>query len=126
MVGNNDFVIPGEYNAKPNNNIDLDRMIDKFGYEEIAEEADAYYMKGKNDNELKLIKDFITKVNNGTINNKNKAGNKFRKLKQKVTNDILRQDLIKYLEKYLFGEDIESKEKYEESIAGKGKNKKTK
>ena len=27
---------------------------------------------------------------------------------QNVTNNILRQDLIKYLEKYLFGEDIES------------------
>ena len=107
MIDNNEFVIPGEYNAKPNNNIDLDWMIDKDGYEEIAEEADTYYMKGKNDNELKLIKDFITKINNGTINNKNKAGNEFRKLKQKV----------KYLEKYLFGEDIESKEKYEESIA---------
>ena len=93
-------------------------MIDKDGYEEIAEEADTYYMKGKNDNELKLVKDFKTKINNGTISNKNKAGNEFRKLKQKVTNDILRQDLIKYLEKYLFGEDIESKEKYdEESIA---------
>ena len=117
MIDNNEFVIPGEYNTKPNNNIDLDLMIDKDGYEETAEEADAYCMKGKNDNELKLIKDFITKINNGTINNKNKAGNEFRKLKQKVTNDILRQDLIKYLEKYLFGEDIESKEKYEESIA---------
>ena len=32
-------------------------------------------------------------------------------------NDILRQYLIKYLEKYLFGDDIESEEKYEESIA---------
>ena len=33
-------------------------------------------------------------------------------------NDILRpRNIIKYLEKYLFGEDIESKEKYEESIA---------
>ena len=69
-------------------------MIDKDGYEEIAEEADTYYMKGKYDNELKLIKDFITKINNGTINKKNKAGNEFRKLKQKVTNDILRQDLL--------------------------------
>ena len=117
MIDNNEFVIPGEYNTKPNNNIDLDWMIDKDGYEEIAEEADIYYMKGKNDNELKLIKDFITEINNVTINNKNKAGNEFRKLKQKVTNDILIQDLIKYLEKYLFGEDIESKEKYEESIA---------
>ena len=113
MIDNNKFVIPGEYNAKPNVNIDLDWMIDKDGYEEIAEEVDSDYMKGKNDNKLKLIKDFITKINNGTINNKNKAGNEFRKLKQKVTNDILRQDLIKYLEKYLFGEDIEPKEKYE-------------
>ena len=114
MINSNEFIIPREYNAKPNNNIDLDWMIDKDGYEETAEEADAYYMKRKNDNELKLIKDFITKINNGVINNKNKAGNEFRKLKQKVTNDILRQDLMKYLEKYFFGEDIE---KYEESIA---------
>ena len=73
-------------------------------------------MKGKNNNELTLVKDFITKINNGTINNKNKAGNEFRKLKQKVTNDILRQDLIKYLERYLFGEDIESAEKQADKI----------
>ena len=74
-------------------------------------------MKGNNDNELKLIKDFITKTNNGVINNKNKARNKFRELKQKVTNDGLRQDLIKYLERYLFEEDIEPGEEYEENIA---------
>ena len=95
-------------------------MNDKIGYEETAEEVNTDYMKGNNDNELKLIKDFLTKINNGTINNKNKAGNEFRKLKQKVTNDRLRQDLIKDLERYIFGEDIESiepEEKYEESIA---------
>ena len=79
-------------------------MIDKDGYEEIAEEADAYYMKGRSDNELKLIKDFIIKVNNGTINNENKAENEFKKLKQKVTNGILRKELIKDLERYFFGE----------------------
>ena len=76
-------------------------------------------MKGKNNNELELIKNFITKINNGAINNKNKAGNEFRNLKQKVTNDILRQDLIKDLERYIFGENIESiepEEKYEENI----------
>ena len=55
-------------------------MNDKDGYEETAKETNMYYMKGKNDNELKLIKNFITKINNGTIN-KNKAGNEFRKLK---------------------------------------------
>ena len=85
-----------------------------------AEEAGANHMKGNNNNELKLIKDFITKINNGVINNKSKARNEFRKLKQKVTNDRLRQDLIKNLERYLFGENIENiepEEKYEESIA---------
>ena len=95
-------------------------MIDKNGYEQTAGEAGADYIKGKNDNELELIKDFITKINNGVINNKNKAGNEFRKLKQKVTNDRLKQDLIKDLERYLLGEDIENiepEEKYEESIA---------
>ena len=108
MIYNNEFKISGEYNAKPNYNIHLDWMIDKDGYEETGKEAGSDYMKGKNDNELKLIKDFIIKINNVTINNKNKAENEFRKLKQKVTNDILRQDLIKDLERYLFGEDIES------------------
>ena len=83
-------------------------------------------MKGNSDNELKLIKDFITKINNGTINKKN-AGNEFRKLKQKVTNDRLRQDLIKDLERYMFGEVIESikpEEKYEENIAERVKKQK--
>ena len=120
MIDNDEFKIPGEYYAKPNNNINLDWMNDKDGYEETAEEVGADYMKGKNDNELELIKNFITKINNGSINNKNKAGNEFRKLKQKVTNDRLRQDIIKDLERYMFGEDIESivpEEKYEESIA---------
>ena len=104
MIDNDEFKIPGEYYAGPNNNIDLDWMNDKIRYEETAKEADADYMKGNNDNELKFIKDFITKINNGSINNKNKAGNEFRKLKQKVTNDRLRQDLIKkdiFLEKIL-------------------------
>ena len=77
-------------------------------------------------NELKLIKDFTTKINNGTIN-KNNAGNEFRKLKQKVTNDRLKQDLIKDLEIYIFGEDIESiepEEKYEENIEERVKSRK--
>ena len=115
MIDKDEFKIPEEYYAKRNNNINLDWMNDKIRYEETAEEADSVYMKGNNDNELKLIKDFITKINNSTINNENKAGNVFRKLKQKVTNDRLRQDLIKDLERYMFGEDIESiepEEKY--------------
>ena len=126
MIDNDEFKISGEYYAKPNNNVNLDWMNDKIGYEETAEEADSVYMKKNNDNELKLIKDFITKINNGTINIKNKAGNEFRKLKQKVANYNLRYDLIKELEKDLFGEDLESiepEEKYEESIAERVKTK---
>ena len=118
LIDDDNFKIPRKYYAKPNNNINLDWMNNKDGYEDTADEVDSDYMKGNNDNELKLIKNFITKINNGTINNKNKAGNEFRKLKQKVT-DILKRDIIKNLEKDLFGEDIESiepEEKYEESI----------
>ena len=111
MIINNEFIIPEEYIFKPNNNVDLDWMINKNGFEETAKEARKYYMKGKNNNELKSIKDFITKINNGTIN-KNEAENVFRKLKQKVANYNLEHDFIKNLEKDLFGE-----EKYEESIA---------
>ena len=119
MIDNDKFKTPKKYYAGPNNNVDLDWMNDKIGYEETGEEADSVYMKKNDDNELKLIKDFITKINNGSINNKNKAANKFRKLKQKVTNYRLRQDLIKDLERYIFGEDLESiepEEKYQESI----------
>ena len=120
LRNDDNFRLPGKYYAKPLSNIDLSWINDVEGYKETAGEADAHYMKGNNDNELKLIKDFITKINSGVINNKNKAGNEFRKLKQKVTNDRLRQGLIKDLERYLFGENIENielEEEYAESIA---------
>ena len=126
MIDNDELKIPEKYYAGLNNNVDLDWMNDKIRYEETAEEADTDYMKGNNDNELKLIKYFITKINNGTIN-KNNAGNEIRKLKQKVTNDRLKQDLIKDLERYIFEEDIKSvepEEKYEESMAERVKTKK--
>ena len=70
-------------------------MNDKVRYEETAEETYTDYMKGNNYNELKLIKDFITKINNGAINNKKKTGNGFIKLKQKVTDNILKEILLK-------------------------------
>ena len=119
MIDNDEFKIPGEYIFKPNNNVDLDWMNDKGGFEGTAERMEKYFVKEENNNELKLIKDFITKINNGTFN-KNKAGNEFKNLKQKVTNYDLRYDFIKELERDLFGEDIKSiepEEKYEESIA---------
>ena len=47
MIENNEFIIPEEYIFKPNNNVDLDWMNNKDGFEEISEEARKYYMKGK-------------------------------------------------------------------------------
>ena len=43
MIGNDEFKIPKKYYARPNNNINLDWMNDKTGYEETAEEAGADY-----------------------------------------------------------------------------------
>ena len=45
MIDNDEFKIHGEYYAKPNNNINLDWMIDKDGYKETAREADTDYRK---------------------------------------------------------------------------------
>ena len=75
-------------------------------------------MKGNNDKELIIIKDFITKINNGKINESN-ASSEFKKLKQKVDNDKLKHKLVKYLGKSLF----EKEEKYEESVAERVKTK---
>ena len=106
LINNDEIIIPGKYKVKG---------------------VDTKYMKEENNNDLKLIKEFITKINNGTINNKNKAGNEFRKLTQKVANYDLIYDFIKEFEKDLFGEDIESiepEEKYEENIAERVKTRK--
>ena len=57
-------------------------------------------------------------MNDGKINKSNAASN-FKKLKQKINNDKLKHDLVKHLEKSLFGEDLESiepEEKYQESV----------
>ena len=81
LINDDNFRIPGNYYAKPLSSIDLSWISDIDGYKQTEEEADTDYMKGNNDNELKVIKDFISRINNSVINNKNKAGNKFRELK---------------------------------------------
>ena len=55
LIDNDEFRIRGEYYAKPLNNINLSLMKDEEGYVETAEEAGSDYMKGKNDNELKIL-----------------------------------------------------------------------
>ena len=124
LIENDNLRIPGQYHTKPLDNTNLSWIKNKDEYEHVAD-AGSDYVKGNNDKELKIIKDFITKINNGKINKSN-ASSEFKKLKQKVNSDKLKHDLVKYLEKSLFGEDIESiepKEKFEESIAERVKTK---
>ena len=126
LIGNNNLRIPGQYYAKPLDNTNLSWIKNRDEYEHVADEAGSDYVKGNNDKELKIIKDFITKINNGKINESN-AASEFKKLKQKVNNDKLKHDLVKYLEKSLFGEGIESIEpekKHEKSIAERVKKQK--
>ena len=126
LIDNDNLRIPGQYYAKPLDNTNLSWIKNKDEYEHVADDAGGDYVKGNNDKELKIIKDFVTKINNGKINESN-AASEFKKLKQKVNNDKLKHDLVKHLEKSLFGEDIESiepKEKYEESIAERVKTRK--
>ena len=126
LIDNDNLRIPGQYYAKPLDNTNLSWIKNKDEYKHIADEAGSDYMKRNNDKELKIIKDFITKINNGKIKESN-AASEFKKLKQKVNNDKLKHDLVKYLEKSLFGEDIESiepEEKYEERIAERVKTRK--
>ena len=123
LIDNDNLRIPGQYYAKPLDNTNLSWIKNKNKHEHVADDAGSDYVKGNNDKELKIIKDFITKINNGKINESNPAS-EFKKLKQKVNNDKLKHDLVKHLEKSLFGEDIESiepEEKYQESIAEKVK-----
>ena len=126
LINNNNLRITGQYYAKPLDNTNSSWIKNKNEYKHVADDAVSDYVKGNNDKELKIVKDFITKINNGKINESNVAS-EFKKLKQKVNNDKLKHDLVKYLEKSLFREDIESikpEEKYEESIAERVKTRK--
>ena len=118
LIDNDNLRIPGQYYAKPLDNTNLSWIKNKNEYKHVADDAGSEYVKGNNDKELKIIKDFITKINNGKINESN-ASSKFKKLKQKVNNDTLKHDLIKHLEKSLF----EEEEKFEESVAERVKTK---
>ena len=98
LIDKDNLRIPGKYYAKPLDNTNLSWIKNKNEYEHVADDAGSDYVKGNNDKELKVIKDFITKINNGKINESN-AASEFKKLKQKVNNDKLKHDFVKPLEK---------------------------
>ena len=98
LIDNDNLRIPEQYFAKPLDNTNLSWIKNKDEYEHVADDAGSDYVKGNNNKELQIIKDFITKINNGKINESN-AASKFKKLKQKANNDKLKHDLVKHLEK---------------------------
>ena len=73
LIDNDNLRIPGKYYAKPLDNTNLSWIKNKDEYERVADEAGSDYVKGNNDKESKIIKDFITKINNGKINESNAA-----------------------------------------------------
>ena len=81
-IDNDNLRIPGKYYAKPLDNTNLSWIKNKDEYEHVADDAGGDYVKGNNDKELKIIKDFITKINNGKINKSN-AASEFKKFKKK-------------------------------------------
>ena len=70
LIDNDNLRIPGIYYAKPLDNTNLSWIKNKDEYEHVADDAGGDYVK-QNDKELKIIKDFITKINNGKINESN-------------------------------------------------------
>ena len=93
LINNDNLRIPGQYYARPLHNTNLCWIKNKNENEHVADEAGSHSVKGNNDKELKIIKDFITKINNGKINESN-AASEFKKLKQKVNNDKLKHNLL--------------------------------
>ena len=71
LIDNDNLRIPEQYYAKPLNNTNLSWIKNKDEYEHVAEDAGSDYVKGNNDKELKIIKDFTTQINNGKINESN-------------------------------------------------------
>ena len=71
LIDNDNLRIPEQYYAKPLNNTNLSWIKNKDEYEHVAEDAGSDYVKGNNDKELKIIKDFTTQINNDKINESN-------------------------------------------------------
>ena len=95
---------------------DIKKLIHNIGlYERISEFFNNTKDEYLNDEGIQ-IKRFLNKIDRGAINNKKYLQDEFKKLKQKINNQRLRDDQIKNLELTIFGHDYEEL-KYEESIA---------
>ena len=53
LINNDNLRIPGQYYAKPLDNISLSWIKNKDEYERVADDAGSDYVKGNNDKKIK-------------------------------------------------------------------------
>ena len=113
-IDNNKIRIGKDFITEPGS-IDLSWMYDPPLYEEISQDVFSRYNKDKDSLELLSIQSFLDHINYEYIKNKKDALSEFKTVKNNVKNKNL-NDIVKELERAIFGYDNEEPE-YEESIA---------
>ena len=94
-------------------------MLDPELYEEISQDVFARYNKDNDFDELLSLQSFLDNINNEYIKSKKDALSEFKTVKNNVKSKNLK-DIVKELERVIFGYDNEEPE-YEESIAERTK-----
>ena len=89
--------------------IDITWVDNKKLFNKINNDVTNRYHKDKNSTELLSIQSFLDDINNEHIENKKDAYKKFKDLKNNVKSDELK-DIVKELERGIFGYDYENEE----------------
>ena len=117
-IDNNKIRIGKDFITEPGS-IYLSWMYDPPLYEEISQDVFSRYNKDKDSLELLSIQSFLDNINDEYIKNKKDALSEFKTVKNNVKSKNL-NDIVKELERAIFGYDNEEPE-YEESIAERAK-----
>ena len=94
---------------------DIKKFIHNIGHYEVINKFINNDYTYPND-EITQIKHSLNKINKGNINDKEKAYDEFKKLKEKLNNKVLSHRVLKDLKLAIFGHNYEES-KYEECIA---------
>ena len=89
--------------------IDITWVDDPKLFNQNNNDVTSRYLKDKNSTELLSIQNFLDDINNEDIKNKKDARKKFKNLKNNVKSEELK-DIVKELERAIFGYDYENEE----------------
>ena len=89
--------------------IDITWVDDPKLFNQINNDVTSRYRKDKNSDELLSIQNFLDDINNEDIKNKKDAYKKFKDLKNNMKSGELK-DIVKELERAIFGYDYENEE----------------